>query len=108
MVIDGDREGLLGRILSDDVLIEELVDFPGLGQFPADRRLGRLAELLFDDLVAQVDALIADVDAGAGNELLDLLLTLAAEGTLQQVATLTDASHGAPLPTSRPTETNTA
>jgi hypothetical protein len=42
-----------------------------------DRR--RRGQLLVDDLVAEIDALVADVDAGAGNQLLDLALRLAAE-----------------------------
>jgi hypothetical protein len=40
---------------------------------------GGRSKLLVDDLVAEVDALVADVDAGAGNQLFDLTLRLAAE-----------------------------
>jgi hypothetical protein len=36
-------------------------------------------QLLVDDLVTEVDALVADVDAGAGDQLFDLALRLAAE-----------------------------
>jgi hypothetical protein len=36
-------------------------------------------QLLVDDLVAEVDALVADVYAGAGDQLFDLALRLAAE-----------------------------
>jgi hypothetical protein len=64
----------------------------GLGR-SSSAELARLGELLLDDLVAQVDALVADVDAGTGDELLDLLLALAAEGTLQQVTRLSDTCH---------------
>jgi hypothetical protein len=39
----------------------------------------RRGQLLVDDLVAEVDALIADVDARSGDQLLDLALRLAAE-----------------------------
>jgi hypothetical protein len=45
--------------------------------------LAGLGQLLFDDLVAEVDALVADVDPGARYELLDLLLRLPAEGALE-------------------------
>ena len=47
--------------------------------------LGLRLLFLGDDLHAQVDALVADVDAWSGDELHDGLLAFAAEGTLQQV-----------------------
>src|SRR3712207_7907022 len=52
-----------------------------------------LRELFLDDLVAEVDALVADVDPGASDELLDLLLALPAERALEQVTALTDSCH---------------
>jgi hypothetical protein len=56
------------------------VDLPGFRQvLELDRR--RRGELLVDDLVAEVDALVADVDAGPGDQLFDLPLRLAAEAT---------------------------
>src|SRR5205085_4568961 len=62
--------------------------------------LARLRELLFDDLVAEIDALVADVDAGPRDELLDLLLALSAERALQQVAAVTELRHAClPEPT---------
>jgi hypothetical protein len=79
VVVDGDREGALGRLLADHVLLQDAVDLTRLGQvlqFDGPRRRG---QLLVDDLVAEVDALVADVDAGAGDQLLDLALRLAAE-----------------------------
>jgi len=42
-------------------------------------RLGGSGQLLIDDLVAEIDALVADIDAGPGNQLLDLTLALSAE-----------------------------
>jgi hypothetical protein len=56
----------------------------GLGQL-VQTKLRGLGELLLDDLVAEVDAFVADVDARTGDELLDLLLALPAERALQQV-----------------------
>jgi hypothetical protein len=79
VVVDGDRERLLGGLLADDVLLQDLVDLARLGQVLELDRAGRLGQLLVDDLVAEVDALVADVDAGAGDQLLDLALRLAAE-----------------------------
>jgi hypothetical protein len=39
----------------------------------------RSGQLLVDDLVAEIDALVADVDAGPGDQFLDLALGLPAE-----------------------------
>jgi hypothetical protein len=84
VVVDRDRQDLLRGLLSDHVLVEERVDLLRLGEL-LELELGGLGELLLDDLVAQVDALVADVHAGSGDELLDLLLRLAAERALQKI-----------------------
>ncbi|MNC98833.1 hypothetical protein D3C83_169100 [compost metagenome] len=60
-------------VLADDVIVEELEDLAGFGEL-TETDFGVLGELFFDDLVAQIDALVANVDTGAGDELLDLLL----------------------------------
>src|ERR1700677_3314597 len=80
------------RRLADHVRVEEFVDLPRLGQ-AVPLELGGLGELFLDDLVAEIDALVADVHARTGDELLDLLLALTAERALQQVPTVTDACH---------------
>src|SRR3954454_352963 len=92
VVVDRDRQRLLGVVLADDVAVEELVDLLGLRQL-VELDVRALRQLFLDDLVAEVDALVADVDPGACDELLDLFLALAAEGALEQVATVTDACH---------------
>ena len=97
VVVDGDRQDLLGLLLADDVVVQELVDLTGLGQL-VEAQLAGLGQLLLDDLVAEVDALVADVDAGAGDELLDLLLRLAAERALEQLATVSELGHVAVPP----------
>ncbi len=69
------------------------------------RTLGGLGQLLGDDVVAQVDALVADVDAGTGDQLLDLLLRLSAEAALDQIAAFSELRHVGslvPLPPARP------
>ncbi len=97
VVVHRDRQDLLRRLLPDDVVVQELVDLTRLGQV-VELQLGRLGELFLDDLVAEVDALVTDVDAGAGDQLLDLLLRLAAERALQQLAPVTELGHRMPLP----------
>jgi len=97
VVVDRHRERPLGGVLADHELLEEVKDLARLGQL-VHAQLGGLGQLLLDDLVAQVDALVADVDTGTGDELLDLLLALATEGALQEVAALSDACHEAILP----------
>src|SRR5699024_5047348 len=92
VVVDGDRQGPLRRILADDVLLEELEDLPRLGQVH-QAQLVRLGELFLDDLVAQVDALVADVHARSCDELDDLLLALATEGALEQIGAFTHSRH---------------
>src|SRR5699024_8024360 len=92
---DGQRA--LRRVLPDDVFIEEVADFGGARQTVVALVLRRGdAQLLLDDLVAQLDALVADVHAGPGDELLDLLLALPAEGALQQVGAFLHTCHERP------------
>ena len=54
-------------------------------------------ELLVDDLVAEIDALVADVDAGTRDQLLDLTLTLPAEAAQQLLVALARPSHVSPF-----------
>src|SRR5581483_5398613 len=78
VVVDRDGEGALGLFLADDVVVEELVDLLRPRQ-RVEVEVRGSGELLVDDLVTEVDAFVADVDAGAGDQLLDLPLALAAE-----------------------------
>ena len=74
VVVDRDREDLLGALLPDHVLVEHVLDLGRLGHGRQAEALRLLLDLLGDDVVAEADALVADVDRGAGDELLDLLL----------------------------------
>ena len=64
MVVHRDRQRLLGVLLADDVLVQEFLDLPRAGD-RAEQRLaaGELALFLADDVVAQVDAVGADVES---------------------------------------------
>jgi hypothetical protein len=93
VVVDGDRERLLGRVLSDHVLVEEIADLLGLGEFFLQPEGFDPGKFLLDDFVAQSDALIADVDTVTRDEALDLFLRLGAEVALEDLAGLTDPWH---------------
>jgi hypothetical protein len=96
VVIDRNREGLFGRLLPDDVFLKEGKDFARLGQIKIcnDTLFVGLGKTFFNDLVAEFNTLVTDVDAGARNELSYLLLAFATEGTLKQVSAFADTCHG--------------
>jgi hypothetical protein len=81
VVVDRDRQNLLRPLLSDDVLIENLLDLGRLRDGGGGGEALLLVALLGDDVVAEVDAFVADVDGRAGDQLADLVLALSAEGT---------------------------
>jgi hypothetical protein len=99
VVVDGHRERALGGLLADHVLLEDRVDLLRLRQV-LEVEGGGAGELLVDDLVAEIDALVADVDAGAGDQLLDLALRLPAEAAKELFVGVGRTSHVEPLPRS--------
>ena len=73
MVMDGDGEGLLGVLLADAGQIELALDLGGLGNAAVRLVLLDLGgEFLVQDLFAERDAVVADENAGALDELLHL------------------------------------
>jgi hypothetical protein len=85
VVIDRDREHLLGALLTDHVLVEYLLDFVGFWELVTGP-LGAVLELLADDVVAELDALVADEDGGTRDQLTDFVLALPAERAVQKLA----------------------
>src|SRR4030095_5323406 len=86
-------------VLADDVLVEDVADLAGGGQV----RLGALAALiggglLADDVVAKLDALVADEDRRAGDQLPDLVLALAAERAVKKLLSRALFGHLRVLP----------
>ncbi len=79
VVVHRDREHLLGAFLANHVLVENRFDLAR----PRNAQLGVLllfaVNLFGDDVVAQPDALVADVDGGPGDELLHFFLRFSAE-----------------------------
>jgi hypothetical protein len=84
VVVNRDRELLLGGILPDDVLIEKFLHFERFGNF-VRRPGGSLNLVVFQDGIANGDALVADVRprivAGRRDQLADYVLALMAKGT---------------------------
>ena len=92
VVVDGDRERPLRDLLADHVLVQQRVDL-GRARQVVEVEMRGSGELLVDDLVAEIDALVADVDAGAGDQLLDLPLALAAEAAEKLLVAFGCARH---------------
>jgi hypothetical protein len=84
VVVDRDRQLLLGAFLADDVLVEELLDFLRRGQRGAGAAVLETI-VVRNDVVADLDALIADEHRRPGDELPDVVLVLVAEGTPQDL-----------------------
>ena len=78
VVVDRDRERPLADSCPTTYSFRTSLISSGLRQ-ALELERGGSGELLVDDLVAEVNALVADVDARAGDQLLDLALRLAAE-----------------------------
>src|SRR5919197_5292490 len=81
-------------LLPDHVLLERRRDRLRIGDEPALRllRAGR-AVVLLQHLLTQVDALVADVDPGAGDQLANLVLTLPTEGATGVSAAIFSLGH---------------
>src|SRR5690606_25923629 len=84
VVVYGNRERFLGLLLTDDVLVEHVLDLTR-GGYARYRFRGFALLLLREDLVAERDTLVADVDRGAGDELLHRLLGFAAEAAAEML-----------------------
>ncbi len=84
VIMDRDREHLLGVVLADDVIVKNRANlFRGrdaVARFH-QRELGVLA----DDVRAQIDAFIANEDRRPSDEFAHLVLALAAERAVERV-----------------------
>ena len=100
VVVDRDRERALGRLLAHHVLLEDRPDLLRLREILEIEGRGA-RQLLVDDLVTEVDALVADVDAGTGDELLHLPLRLPAEAAEELFVGVSGSRHARVSPSQR-------
>ena len=89
VVVDRDRQDALGGLLADHVLVEAGLDLAAAsaGRTCApSRAVVAGGHFVADDVVAQLDALVADEHRRAGDQLLHLVLALAAERAVEQLS----------------------
>jgi hypothetical protein len=97
VVVDRDGELLLGALLADDVLVEELLDFRGRGERRTDTAILEPV-VVGDDVVADLDALVADEYRRSGNQLANVVLILVAERAAKDLGLAVLLDHLASVP----------
>ncbi len=94
VIVHRHREHALGAVLADDIIVEHVADFLRRGHsailLAGETRLGFLA----DDVVAQLDALVADEHCGSGDELAHFVLRFSAERAIQGALRIGTAQLG--------------
>ena len=84
VVVHRHRQGALGRLLADNVVIQVGLDFGRRGQVAtAFAVAGDRRNFVPDDFVAQVNAFVADEHRRTGNEFFNFVLALATERAIQ-------------------------
>jgi hypothetical protein len=92
MLINRDRETLFRFVLADDVFVEKRAYFLRFGKRrPSRRSLSTL--VVIDDLVADVYAFVANIDARAGDQLFDVILRLAAKRAAEEFFRTAEICH---------------
>ena len=77
VVVDRDGKRTLGRLLADHIFVELVENLLRLGHLGEVQRCG--LGVLLDDLVAKLHAFVADIDAGARDQAVHLVLLFAAK-----------------------------
>ena len=94
VVVHRDREHPLGAVLADHVIVQRGADIARGGDaavlLAGDPALGLFA----DDVVAQLDAFIADEHGRAGDQLAHFVLRLAAEAAVERALAVGSAQFG--------------
>ena len=95
VVMHGHREDSLGPLLPHDVLIQVVFDFHRLFKFRRNLFFG-FFPILGNDVVAEVDAFVTDVDGRPGNQFADFVAALSAERAAEMSIHLIRLSHTSP------------
>ena len=93
MVIDRYRQRLFGLVLTNHVFVEERIDLFWFRQLKIFDNLSTLDALFVDDLVAEMHALVTDINARASDKFCYLLLRFATKVALEHVARVGWPSH---------------
>jgi hypothetical protein len=79
MIVHGYGKDLFGSLLADHVLIQDLLDLVGLRHIRARSENFLVVALLCDDVVAEIDAFVADVNGRPRYQFSDFVLALSAK-----------------------------
>ena len=83
VLINSDTETLLGFLLADHVFVQKVFNILRLRQVSANScRIGPF--VVMNDLVTDIDAFIANVNAGASDQFSNVVLRLAAKRTAEK------------------------
>ena len=86
MVVHCHRQRLFGDVLANDILIKRAPDFCRLGHADIGRLTPRVfVQFFIENTLANVDAAIADINAGTGDQFAHLCMALATEGAHGEV-----------------------
>src|SRR5436190_5114143 len=94
VVVDRDRQLLLGLFLPDDVFVQELLDLLGNGEGGPGAAARLEPVVVRDDVVAHLDALVADEHRRARDELADVVLILVTERAAKDFRLAVLLDHG--------------
>ena len=86
MIVDRHRQGFFGVFLADAMQVQQPFDFGGFGN--GEFRLFFLVlqlQLAIEDVFAKDDAVVADVNAGPGDEFAHFRVRLAAETAHREI-----------------------
>ena len=93
VVVHGDGKGFFGPFLADDMFVQMRFYFGGFGK-RSSIQVGLLSVFFFQHLIAQPNALVAYVDRGPLNDLLDLIDPFSAERTGYRTARFFEHTPG--------------